>query len=187
MTIKVPPMILAVDFDVDQLSTQLRWRFDRADGNGNPKRGRAAGSIYFTTGEEFRIRVTAGSSAPFETFEVIDCCLISLPQVVQQGPGVRTLYAPPSPFADLDGKPVTGGTCAIPGSQFMPVAAQSDGEYRQVAREWGGYLKAGEITGRWDLKMVLTVRIVGLDGSANDRVFWFDPETEVGSGVGPPT
>lgn len=187
MTPPIPPMILHANFDVDQLSDQLQWRFSRADGQGNPPAGTDAGTVYFTEGETFKLQVTAGRDSAFETFEVIDCCLISRPRIVQLGVGLKTLFAAPSPFVAPSGEPLPGATCQIPGSEFVPVsAAQAGPGHHQVVREWDGYLKAGPNTGRWELEFVITVRITGADGQSWSRVFSFDPESEVGTGMTPP-
>jgi hypothetical protein len=79
--------LLEVFFDADQASYDLDYRLQ------SPIRGRRADSMYFSPGEQLRISVVgAGSqvdkSTAFESFQVIDCVIVTRPQAVQRAPAV---------------------------------------------------------------------------------------------------
>lgn len=188
MNAKPTTMHIEANFDIDQIGETLEWHFYRKDGHGNPIKGRYAGSVYFTVGEQTRVRVKAGSYNPFVGFEVLDCTLITRPQVVQIGKGLRTEFALPSPFISTPDITVTGASVSLPPAQFVPSdVLKPEPEYTEFAREWNKELTVGDKTGRWEISFVLTVAIQRtLGGTPELRVFTFDPEGEVGSGVSPP-
>jgi hypothetical protein len=188
MTDKKPTtMLIEANFDIDQVGQSLEYHFRRKDGHGNPVKGRYAGGVYFTVGELTRVRVRAGSYTPFTGFKVLDCTLVTVPQLVQIGSKVATRFSPPSPFASTDAVTVTGASLSLPAEQFVPAAADPvDPEYNEFALEWDQGLTVGNETGRWEISFVLTVEIQRADGNTEQRVFTFDPEGEVGSGVVPP-
>ncbi|SHG97536.1 hypothetical protein [Massilia sp. CF038] len=184
---KPTTMLIEANFDIDQVGQSLEWRFSRKDGHGNPLKGRYAGGIYFTVGELTRVRVRAGSYSQFNGFKVLDCTLITMPQVTQIGAGVRTEFAPVSPFVTTTKIAIPGASVSLPGSQFVPSAVHPDDpEYNEFALEWNSELTVGKATGRWEIAFVLTVEIQRADGTTEQRAFSFDPEGEVGSGVSPP-
>lgn len=188
MTEKKPTtMLIEANFDIDQVGQTLEWHFCRKDGQGNPVKGRYAGGVYFTVGEKTRVRVKAGSYSRFTGFKVLDCTLITLPQVVQIGKVLPTEFAPPSPFVTTSSLAITGASVSLPAAQFVssPVSG-TDPEYNEFALEWNSELTVGTTTGRWEISFVLTVEIERADGSTEQRVFTFDPEGEVGTGVTPP-
>jgi hypothetical protein len=188
MTEKKPTtMLIEANFDIDQVGQSLEWRFSRKDGHGNPLKGRYAGGIYFTVGEVTRVRVRAGSYTKFNGFKVLDCTLITMPQVVQIGTGVSTQFAPVSPFVSTSKVSVPGASVSLPVQHFVPSPVHPDDpEYNEFALEWNSELTVGQATGRWEIAFVLTVEIERADGRTEQRAFSFDPEGEVGSGVSPP-
>lgn len=182
---KPTSMLLEANFDINQIGETLEWKFSRKDGQGNPVKGRYAGGIYFTMGEQMTVRVRAGGYEKFESFKILDCTLITRPQIVAIAPGSLATYAKPSPFEG------TVGACVeIDPSEFGPAhAAESeDGKrkYHTIAQKWENFLTVAEATGRWEVSFVLTVEITRRSGKQEQRVFVFDPETEVGAGVTPP-
>jgi|GEM_PF-1101767 len=180
-------MLIEANFDIDQVGQSLEWRFSRKDGHGNPVKGRYAGGIYFTIGELTRVRVRAGSYSKFKGFKVLDCTLITMPQVVQIGKGLPTKFAAVSPFVSTPGVEVSGASVSLPAAQFVPSAVHPDDpEYNEFALEWNHDLTVGQDTGRWEIAFVLTVEIIRADGCTEQRAFSFDPEGEVGTGVSPP-
>ncbi|HEY0061638.1 MAG TPA: hypothetical protein VGC21_05935, partial [Telluria sp.] len=184
---KPTTMLIEANFDIDQVGQTLEWRFSRKDGHGNPVKGRYAGGVYFTVGEQTRVRVRAGSYNAFNGFKVIDCTLITMPQVVRIGKNVATRFAPVSPFVSSPVIQVTGASVSLPPAQFVPSAVHPDDpEYNEFALEWGHELSVGPETGRWEISFVLTVEIQRADGCTEQRAFSFDPEGEVGTGLTPP-
>jgi hypothetical protein len=183
---KPTSMLIEANFDIDQVGQTLEWSFSRKDGQGNPLKGRYAGGIYFTVGELTRVRVRAGSYSKFAGFKVLDCTLVTMPQLVQIGKGHPTKFAPPSPFVTTSLIGVNGASISLPPEQFVPSPVHPDDpEYNEFAFEWSN-LTVGTETGRWEIMFVLTVEIERADGSKEQRAFSFDPEGEVGSGVSPP-
>ncbi|MDQ1830300.1 hypothetical protein [Massilia scottii] len=182
---KPTSMLLEANFDINQIGETLEWKFSRKDGDGNPLTGRYAGAIYFTMGELVHIKVRAGGYERFESFKVLDCSLITRPQIVCIAPGQLASYASPSPF---DG--VAGACVAIAPDEFGPPRAresEDDGrKYHTISRKWDNFLTVGEDTGRWEVSFVLTVEITRRSGKQDTRVFVFDPEGVVGAGVTPP-
>lgn len=178
-------MLLETKFDVDQVSDNLAWRFVRRDGQGSPDKGKEAGSINLTVGEAFHVRVKAVSKNRIEGFEVINFCLVSRPYIYQCGPGVVTEYAPPSQFAADKPGEIRGACTNLPADEFVRGAVDATERYHAIEQDWTGHLTVGEFQGRWELSVILTVKILRQDGSCSVRVFSFDPETDVSSGVVP--
>lgn len=188
MTEKKPTnMLIEANFDIDQLGQSLEWRFSRTDGHGNPVKGPYAGGIYFTVGELTRVRVRAGSYSKFTGFKVLDCTLVTMPQLVQLGKGMPTRFSLPSPFITTSVIAINGASVSLPGAQFETSGVHPlDPEYNEFALEWNGALTVGPDTGRWEIAFVLTVEITRADGTTEQRAFSFDPEGEVGTTVTPP-
>jgi hypothetical protein len=184
---KPTTMLIEANFDIDQLGQTLEWRFSRTDGQGNPVKGRYAGGIYFTVGELTKVRIRAGSYTKFKGFKVLDCTLVTLPQLVQIAKGQPTRFAPPSPFVTTAAIAIPGASVSLPPNQFVPSAVHPDDpEYNEFALEWNSALTVGAETGRWEIAFVLTVEFERPDGTTEQRAFSFDPEGEVGSTVSPP-
>jgi hypothetical protein len=168
---------LKVSFDIDQTSGKLDWDFTP---RSRPVSGRHAGAILLQPGELLHLEVDGNGSADsgLQAFKIIECCLMTRPQVIQIGRGLQTLFAAPSPFAGID--------CA---SYAFPLDfdagaphTQPDGSLR-IAQHWNGQLLVDKPPGRWDMSFLITVLI---DRGADEpllRVFSFDPESEVGDGT----
>ena len=182
MTTNPPAMVLEANFDIDQTGETLEWHFARSDGDGNPDEGKDAGSIKFVVGEKMFVRVTGGSKTPYTSFKVLDCCLITQPQIVQCGKDIPTLYAAPSLFVKGEGHSM-GASIKLAAEKFEPRQVQPDPAYFTITQVWGGHLKVGDDRGRWELSFIITVLITRADGSSYPRVFNFDPECEVGPGI----
>ena len=182
---KSTSMILEANFDIDQVGSTLEYHFWRRDKQGNPIEGKDAGSIYFTVGEKFYIQVKAGSKKPFRSFDILDCCIISAPQIYQCGPEIATVYAPPSPFAaEMPGE-VRGASINLPAKQFEPrMVAPKDGYY-QIVQNWTDHLTVAGLAARWEISFIITVRVTPQDGDSYLRVFSFDPEAVVGTSSSP--
>jgi hypothetical protein len=188
-----PSMILTARFDIDQVGANLEWHFSRKDHEGNPIEGKDAGSIYFTKGEKFFVHVTGGAKQrpgggdPFKNFKILDCCLISRPQLSQYGPNLQTRFYPPSPFVAKNGGAGKNATVRLPAGEFKNwIGGESKPGYYKQTLAWEDYLVAEQNEGRWELSFIVTVAITGSDGAVTERVFCFDPEATVGTGMNPP-
>ena len=189
MTQPAATMLLKANFDINQVGETLEWSFTRADHDGNPIEGIYAGGIYYTTGEEMNVRLTAGSFKRLKSFTVLDCTLITRPALIEIGHGKPFKYAAPSPF--VDGKKVMGASINLPGNQFQPWDVDPlpiqplETPYHRLAVQYERPLTVGSVPGRWEFSFVVTVE-VDVDGAKVQRVFCFDPEGEVGTTVSPP-
>ena len=184
-------MLLEANFDIEQVGGTLEWHFCRKDGDGNPITGKYAGGIYYTIGEKMRVRVRAGSYKHLKSFKVLDCTLITLPQIVDIAPKKKAQFAAMSPFVSTEIITVTGASINLPAKDFKecPIV-KPEPEYYELALEWDKHLTVGQKEGRWDISFVVTVQVVvdngTEDGLTCTRVFSFDPEGEVGNGTTSP-
>jgi len=182
-----PParLILEVRFDVDQQSDQLSYRLlpdplFPPEPDPNPRRGGYANALYFKAGEQVTIRVVGGGdkvdkNPGFVSFQIVDCTIITKPQVVRRDKNVRTEYAPPSPFSQAL-------SASYPlALDFSTHVTVDDEKYFELTQNWKQTLDVAYSPGLWELSMVLTVRIIRGVGEVDEvRVFSFDPEAEVG-------
>lgn len=179
-----PPsqVILQLTFDADQDGSDLSHfvvRGSPTTPDPNPTQGRHADSLYFAPGEQVLVQVIGSGSkgSSFDSFQVIDCAIITRPQVVQRGIGLATKYAAPSPFLQA-----VGASYPLELDFYASVNPLESGGERVVVQNWKHALDVALTPGMWDLSLVLTVRITRGPGSVDEvRVLSFDPETEVGS------
>jgi hypothetical protein len=190
MTKKATTMHLEANFDIDQVGGTLEWHFERRDHDGNPITGKYAGGIYYTIGEEMRVRVKAGSRNKLASFKILDCTLITRPQIVEIAPKKKAKFAPPSPFITTVTPEVViiGASINLPGEEFKRdgIVPPTPAGYSEIALLWNKHLTVGQNEGRWEFSFVVTVQVTPEDGPACERVFSFDPEMDVGNGVTPP-
>lgn len=188
MTKKATKMHLEANFDIDQIGSTLEWSFKRFDGDGNPLTGKYAGGIYFTTGEEMRVRVRAGCRNKLASFKVLDCTLITVPQIVEIAPKKKAKFAPPSLFVSTDVPPikVSGASINLSGDDFKrdEIPLPTPG-YSEIALLWDKHLTVGLTEGRWEFSFVLTVQVTEEGQPPTERVLCFDPEADVSNGVTP--
>lgn len=169
-------LILRVSFDAQQISSLLDWAFTPA----SQARGNAsAGALQLYGGQVLQVEITGyGSEASgFAGFDVVDCCMVTQPQLIRLGGNQPALFAAPSMFDGVD-----SATHHL-GGQFDDVDAPAtiDGLVRCV-KVWDGALTVAQAPGRWDLSFMLTVRLQGVPEDQARRVFYFDPEGQVGDG-----
>lgn len=180
MTYEKPWMKLSIHFDADQTSSQLDYSFTSCDGSANPRHGEYMGGVHFEAGQHVYLDVNCCGSKKggFTSFQIIDCCIISTPQLTQIGFGVPTRYSAPSPFLQA-----VGATYPLQldfESQLLPQDPATP-DLRRIRQEWKHTLDVGHTKGRWELSLVLTVRILrGEEALPELRVFSFDPEASVG-------
>lgn len=183
-TLPTPPdqVQLRVWFDVDQQGEQLGYDLVRENPitpNPQPGHGPNADSMYFAAGEQVSLQVTcSGKAGDFDAFQIIDCVIVTRPQLVQLGAGLPTRYAAPSPFLQAI------GACypmALDFQASVDLAHQKETGERVVVQDWKRTLDIGWTPGRWDLSFSMTVRITRGGGTIDEvRVLGFDPESEVG-------
>ena len=173
-------LLLKVSFDAEQVSSQLDWSVvPRSEAPNN----RNAGQLLFHKGQQFGLQVTGYGSAEsgFSGFKVVDCCIITRPQLIRIGGDVSPLFAHPSMFKNVD-----GATHHLHGHfDDVPQAGPVE-DPRQFVKTWSEKLTVADRVGRWELSFILTVRLLGMPKDQSDRVFYFDPESQVGDGSMPP-
>jgi hypothetical protein len=176
-------VLLKVSFDVSQTSDALDWEFLP---NSRPTKGNHAGGILFQPKEKLFLEIDGIGSdkSGFSGFDIIECCLITMPQIIQIGAKLPLKYAAPSPFRD-----VPSAVFSFPHDfqeGVVPAPSEIVNRERQFKQTWQGDLVVAEAPGRWELSFVVTVRIhYGSTQPSELRVFSFDPETEVGEGSVP--
>lgn len=188
-----PLMTLAARFDVNQVDDGIDWLFtdiDSLDGvERTPEDPHWNRDINFSAGQEFRLAIVAGDQekTDFESIEVVDCCIITRPRIICCGPDVRTWYAPPSLFVDNTGNQL-GALYRIDPTAFTIHSNGVDpAKGRKITLLWNSHLIVGPFNGFWELSFYVTVSIKRSgEKVAQQRVFYFDPETEVGNGTKPP-
>ncbi|MES2073434.1 MAG: hypothetical protein V4488_23980 [Pseudomonadota bacterium] len=179
---------LSVSFDVEQISPKLNWAFHSPIDNpslaSKPVPGPYAGSIYFNQGEILMLHVIGSGSklSNFSSFQIVDCCITTRPQVVYAENPSRPKYAPPSPFLQA-----IGATYPLNLDFSSHLEKELLGSTRRrISQRWKDTLNVGHTAGRWDLSFNVTVRIFRGPSEAPElRVFYFDPESEVGDGTFP--
>jgi hypothetical protein len=175
---------LAVNFHVDQRSVNLNWAFKQngvamSIGNGNH-----SGAWLFGAGDVLGLELTAHMSEPCEV-SIVDCHLINAPALDMSAPAGNSAGNPvggyllaPSPFFVPD-DPVLGGAVINFACDGFHGARSPDGGQRQIANR---SLTVRNRAGSWELSFIMTVKIVS-GRIVRYRVFSFDPEVQVGSGL----
>jgi hypothetical protein len=176
-------VLLKVSFDANQTSDALDWEFLP---NSRPAKGDHAGGILFQPGEMLHVEIDGLGShtSGYRGFEVVDCCLLTNPQIIQIGAKLPLKYAAPSPFCGID-----RAVYVLP-NKFEVVSCNEPHPSRphahRVKQVWQGELEVAKPQGRWELSFIVTVRLdFGDVRPAELRVFSFDPEGEVGEGTEP--
>lgn len=188
-----PLMALNARFDVNQIDDSIDWLFadldSSIDASNSWTESQWNRDIEFSINQKFRIAITASDKEKtgFESLEIIDCCIITRPGILSCGPDERTYYAPPSLFVSESGEQI-GALYKIDPSNFSVHSTGIDPEKgRKITLLWDGHLTTGPYNGTWDLSFYVTVRIRRAEEKSGQlRVFYFDPETEIGNGTYPP-
>lgn len=173
-----PTVRLHVSFDADQVSSSLVWHAVE----GTPARnafhaqGRHAGALHFEKGDQFAIDLTAfGNTATLKGLELLEAVLVTMPHT-----SVDRRSAP-SPFA-TEQAVLRLAAWTKPESSPEPDPLRVRWTTRMVAP-----VSVLQETGRWELSLIVTVRLLRPEGQRSElRVFAFDPESEVGTGMDPP-
>ena len=169
---------LRVSFDAAQISSALVWHAIEGDPTRNAykSQGRHAGALHFEQGDLFQIELLAyGDLGQLVGIELVDASIITMPHT-----SLNTGSAP-SPFAS-DHAVVHVGNWSKP-------KLQEQADQMRVGFECHTELplQVTQVTGRWELSLVVTVRLLRPDGARSElRVFAFDPDSEVGTGGDPP-
>lgn len=190
---KKPLMTLTARLDINQVDDGINWLFSDIDSisdiectSGDPQWNR---DINFSADQEFRIAIVASDQEKtnFDSLEVVDCCVITRPQILSCGPNIRTWYGPPSLFVDSHGTQL-GALYRIDPAKFsVHSTGMSPATGRKITLLWDGHLIVGKYNGFWDLSFYVTLSIKRTDEDTPQlRVFYFDPESEVGNGTKPP-
>ncbi|WP_269530899.1 hypothetical protein [Chitinimonas sp. BJYL2] len=173
---------IAVSFDLEQNTQQLTWRMESEHHRDIYQvTGRAAGSVLLDPTEPIDVLITAGGKlktfGAFR-FEIVQCCVVTTPHVIDSNQQHGRQFAPPSPF-------VGQGSVRVVTPDFWQLHEEVDKDgYRRYVLLAKDVLYVGVAPGRWELSVFLTVRISSEQGTL-ERTFRFDPESEVGNGTQP--
>jgi hypothetical protein len=171
--------LIRVSFDADQVGGVLVWRAVDAATHKNAYRdqGRFAGSLHFDDGDEVTIELVGlGVLNEFVAFEIVDASVVTLPHSSVAG------VSAPSPFA------TNHAVIALQGWSKPTVVANPIDQRVEISRS-AAALTVAQASGRWEMSLVLTVELVWLRAGQERRelrVFYVDPESEVGTGIDPP-
>ncbi len=171
-------VIFRVTYDIEQLGGGLLWSASSESGQSLvADTGRYAGSVHFEHDDQIHVEVRgSGPLGKFVEARVLAAHFITLPH----NEGMRT--SAPAPFSDET------AVVAIPGWGKVQVRDDAVGALRYSEQTSKTPLPVIQKTGRWKLSMLLSVAIVrNVDGAVVEtvRVFGFDPESEVGTGMDP--
>ncbi len=166
---------LHVQFDIGQASQQLNWYFSDSRGKINPKQGGIkSGLLAFRPGDTLTLSISADSErGQLAVARIVDCALITLPLTNTWDMEKPGHYPMPSPFYTTDGD---SGVI----TSFMPVSAAS---VSARSHTFNGRTLTFTNFGRYKLTFMMSVTITELNGAISHRVFYFDPECEVGNGL----
>ncbi len=106
--------------------------------------------------------------------------------VVQCGPDLPTIYSPPSMFGVADDGAVSGALYPLAPAGFVKLDQPGGLGYTSVTLRWNEPLTITSVPGSWELSVLVTVAIARSGQQDELRVFYFDPESEVGNGTTPP-
>jgi hypothetical protein len=173
-------VVLTVNFDVQQISQRLDWSFTSGENPVVPGTGANTGLLAFQNGDTFNLVVNGNShSAVLESLMITQCHLFCRPILHSKHAhlGPAGSYPPPSPFNDTSAViEFVGPGRAVPAlgsARLMQWASQNPLQCNA--------------TGRWEVSLILTVQIALTPNAGSydaHRVFSFDPECEVGTGLG---
>lgn len=177
---------LHVRFDAEQVCSQLMWHANLDNSPPNAAyqtTGPNAASVWLQPRDQFSVIVyTSGLTNPDgATLTILGASLTTIPHVsawVGTNGQTKWGFSPPSPFANMEGNTETAVV------QLSLVGQTTD--ENQVVTTLGPTRIVQPIVGRWKMSLVLTASI----SQPNEtdplvRVFHFDPECEVGTGIDP--
>ena len=172
-------VVLTVSFDVQQISQRLDWGFSRDGTSVPPGTGANTGLLPFTTDDDFSLIVNGNShNAVLQSLAITQCHLVCRPILYSKHAHLGTAgnYPPPSPFND---------TSAV--IDFLQQGPGTTARGNSSLMQWNapGSFPCN-VVGRWEMSLILTAQIA-LNPNAgtydSHRVFTFDPECEVGTGL----
>ncbi|WP_377700831.1 hypothetical protein [Pseudoduganella sp. UC29_71] len=165
-------VILTATFDIDQDSQLLRWSFT-ADGKPISGQGVETGLLAFKLGDNLTVVVQARSEfGRLKQVDIQSCNLITMPRAFtkRENPERAGEFPEPSPFGDQYAVVDLGnGICDASGASSAIWHAPRE-------------LTCDNL-GRWELSFIITTNIIYTDGEVERRVFAFDPECDVGTGL----
>ncbi|WP_431262129.1 hypothetical protein ACQ859_18355 [Roseateles chitinivorans] len=186
------PAAISLSFDYQQESQLLCWSATDGHRNIYMQRGPMAGGVWLQPAEHVSVFVKGGgpvrSLDSRWSFKIIDCFIITIPELRWSRADHAKEYSAPSPFVG------SGSTTRhvdnlqlVPEEQLSYDEASKEFYLTIVYRSLNAFQvigkKGDKRIGRWDMSFILTVEIQEHPGDTPYvRVFRFDPETEVGNG-----
>jgi hypothetical protein len=172
--------ILEVSFDVQQISQRLRWNFRLQKQTVPPGTGANTGQLAFECGDTIALAVTGNShNSLLASLSITQCHLVTRPLInsMHAHLGLAGDYPAPSPFTE---------SAAV--ADFIGTSGPGEASGTATSMCWTPAIELDCINpGRWEMSLILTAHIT-LTSDAGEytahRVFSFDPECEVGTGIG---
>jgi hypothetical protein len=169
-------ILLTVTFNIDQDTQLLRWAFT-ADGKPISGDGVETGLLAFQKDDLVNVLVVAKSDdGPLNKVQIDGCHFITMPLAFtkRENPELAGEFPEPSPFNNY-------------GAVIDLGSGECTGYGKTTVKQWQPDLQLQcDNIGRWELSFVLSTTITRANGElleSERRVFAFDPELEVGSGI----
>lgn len=163
---------LALEFDVNQVTRSLQYRFITQHGTPEEQVGPLAGTYHFEKGDEMSVSVTAtAKKSDNVTFEVSDCTLVSI-GTADLGKFFLSPFSETNAITNVPDWPVP-----------EPITTPADADAGRVRLFTASktILPVTSPEGQWKISGYLSVNIT-IDGKVYNRLFFFDPEGTSGSG-----
>lgn len=189
-------VVLHVRFDVGQVTSQMMWDAEAAAMTSPPQcpayqtKGRNAGSVAIQPSGLFtvKLRATVGNtgSSPVMGLDILDATIITIPHlsIIDSANNIETwAITAASPFFDQN---TPGGTCNAVLTLCKQPKITWNSQNQCYESDLGKNIRVAGKSGRWKLSVVVTAAITIERSGTMIRVFHFDPECEVGTGIDPP-
>lgn len=163
--------LLALEFDINQITRALQYTFKSAAGSAEKHEGNLAGTFNFLAGDTLHFSVTATGFAVDDVELVIkDCSLVS----VSNGHLGKSALSPFSQSMAI--------STVSKWSNFEETEGDLPGRVKFFASSEAGLPVVAE-SGQWEISGYLSMEVT-VRGTVYNRVFYFDPEGTTGSGTG---
>lgn len=159
---------LELEFDVNQVTQSLQYKFTSPDGSPEVPQGSLAGTYHFSVGDTVGVKITAtGKSSDDIGVSVTDCSIISIGT---------------SNFGTFDLSPFSSESAASKVDHWGPPSpSKTDPERMKIVIEAQTALPIVAENGQWKISGYLSVGL-RIAGKTYYRLFYFDPEGSTGVG-----
>jgi len=159
---------LELEFDVNQITRSLQYKFTSPQGSPDIPQGALAGTRHFSVGDTLSLKLTAtGNSSDDIGVSVTDCTLISIGT---------------SSIGKFDLSPFSKESAVSKVDHWGPASTSKEGKNRlKVTIQSDTALPILAENGQWKISGYLSAGI-RIAGKNYNRLFYFDPEGSTGNG-----